>query len=219
MQSSMILRLCAIVVLVASPLQARATFILYSDRGAFDAAAPGLPVETFENNSNADGAVIAITPPLNSSTNNGGFTPGDILPGISVTTNNGVLVVLTAGGFTPTDAVAADLFGSNTILDFSPGVDAVGLDVYIVSGSVNVNFFGAGGLLGTVPVMPGALPNSQFVGAISSEPITQVTLTGGFGEIIDNVAFGNVPEPTSIVLFGMTFAGAAGVRWLRRRRV
>ena len=62
-----------------------AGIITYNSRAAFDAAAPGLPVEDFENLTGAVCAcgLNAVASPVSNTTNQLPIAPGDILLGIS----------------------------------------------------------------------------------------------------------------------------------------
>jgi hypothetical protein len=186
---------------------AHATLIIFNNRTAFNAAAPGLPVETFENNLRPNNSLTNFTEPLNSTSNNIAFAPGSILPGISLSVSPGTSLVLLTQGFlgATSDVVGPTVFVEDLVLDFAPAVNAVGFDLLTLAnpGPVSANVFGPGNVLGSFPLALSAIPT--FFGVIStSDPIFQITITetsaAAVGELIDNVAFGPVPEPTTVAL-------------------
>jgi hypothetical protein len=206
---------------------APAAVITYANRTAFNTAAPGVPVEGFQNANTS--TTVAFNGPLSSATNNAVFSPGDILPGITISTNSNAMFLAGAGqSSNPTLAVGSNTPGSDTLtLQFGPGVTAVAFDLFqnfgggSQSGSpqaYQVSLFDTSNVL--LGVFPTTVPSGSggFFGATSTDPIGRVTILGpslGFGafEVIDNVAFGEaVPEPATLAVFGLLAAGAFGVR-------
>src|SRR5262249_52207360 len=121
--------------LLGAPGRVQASLIFYSTRATFDAANPGLPVETFSAARVNPGAFATVGAPISSTTNDGVFLPGDILPGLSVGSGSGALIVLGDGTVTgTTKSVGATTFGANAVLSFAPGAFAVGTDVFAASG-------------------------------------------------------------------------------------
>ena len=164
---------------------------------------------------------------INSATNAGNITPGEILPGINLTSiQGGNLVSLGAGWVVAltSNGVATETFTHEMRLDLAPSVSAVGFDLTAhTTGSVNVRFFNNAAFLGNASVVnrPTSL---YFVGAIAfgGDVITRVEIVDKFpvsqGVIMDNLAFGNVvPEPSSLAIFGIG-AGVMGLVSIRRRR-
>jgi hypothetical protein len=171
------------------------TLTFFNSRPAFNAAHPGLPLETFANTNLPPNSVLACPGPFNSTTNNGCFSPGDILPGISViNTTGGNLVVLTPPFFgVNCVAVGPDTFTDNGEMQFNPPVQAVGFDLNSnVPSTYNIQIFGPGGSLGTTTA-PGAIPG-LFWGVGTSDPggISRITTNSaaGSGELYCGVAFG-----------------------------
>jgi hypothetical protein len=206
-------------VCVATSLPVQAVFMTYTDRATFDAAAPGLPVETFENNSAA--GIVSFPDPLDSTTNNGTFAPGDILPGISFSVidngGSGDLVLLPAGslggGAPPTDVVGPNTFVEALQIDLLPAVTAIGLDVFGLANpnNLNVSFFDGGSLLGSVTVFAGS--TATFVGATNfGGSITRVTTNlSDVGELVDDVAFGTPAAAPSPSVFSLMAIGLGGL--------
>jgi len=195
------------------PLAARAaeapsgTLTFYTSRAVFNAAHPGIPLETFVNTNVPPNSVLACPGPFNSMTNNGCFSPGDILPGISVVnTTAGLLVVLTPPFFgVNCVAVGPNLFADNGEMQFSPPVQAVGLDLNSnIAATYNIEIFGPAGSLGTTTA-PGAIPGI-FWGVDTSSPggINRITFfnAGAAGELFCNVAFG-LAVPVELQTFGV----------------
>ena len=204
---------------------ARATLISFNNRIAFNAAEPGLPVETFEKNLQPNNSLALFSEPLNSTSNNIAFAPGSILPGISLSVFPGTVLVLLAQGFlgASSDVVGPNVFVEDLVLDFAPAVNAVGFDLLALlnPGPVSVNVFGTGSVLGSFPLVLSATPT--FFGVVStSEPIFQITVTetsaAAVGELIDNVAFGAVAEPTALALVASGLLALLGLTARSRLR-
>jgi len=206
-------------------MPSEAGLIVFSDRSSFDAAAPGLPIEDFEEASIGAMEVAGIPAPLDSTSNNGYFLPGDILPGIqfhtNTTHNNDELALLGPGyAGSPSKLIVANYFTDAFYVVLSPGVHAIGFDVhsFMGGGMAGIEVYDPDGfVLGTYDWAAG--PAGTFWGAISdSEPIGSVRIfdAGGGAEGVDNVAFGEaaIPEPATLGLSGMALLALA---FLRRR--
>jgi hypothetical protein len=229
------LSLCALTIaLVGSAPRATAGVILFASEAAFDLAAPGIAIQTFAASTIAPSGVASMSNPLDSTTNNGLFVPGDILPGLAITAtgnNPGSDLAVAGVGFAgnTNNSVFANFFVETLNILLSPGVDAVGLGMLSEFGvsDFDVSVFGPGDvLIGSTTVL--GVPNSGaglFLGMIATggDSITRVNLSSQTGEAegIDLVKFGNagraVPEPSSVTLFGLGLAGLA-VAVRRRRR-
>jgi hypothetical protein len=178
---------------------------LYTDRTVFNTAHPGLPVETFAATLVGPNSVVTCTGPFNNATNNACFAPGGIRPGISVAnTTGGPLVVLTPPFFgVPCVSVGPNTFAENGELQFSPPVEAVGLDFESNSGvPFTLTVFGPGGSLGST-THSGGIPGA-FWGVDTSDAggISRITFEapGDNGELFCNVAFGQ-PVPVELQSF------------------
>src|SRR5262245_25143573 len=200
---------------------ARATLVIYSDRATFDAANPGLPIETFEEGNVDPQTTRGLFPPLDSTTNDSTFSPGDILPSVSFDVSPpGTLAIYGTGTFgLHIKTIAAGTFTSGLDIVFAEGASAVGFDVFNVEFStspITISIFGESGLLGqeSVPALDNS--NPDFFGVSSDmEPITRINLLDAENlfqgvEGVDNVAFNIVPEPsTALLLMLGLFALAA----------
>ena len=219
-----LLALCAI----AAP--ASASIITFNSRIAFNAAAPGLPVETFERGLVAAGAVTPCTGPLSSANGSTCFSPGGLLPGVtyaSVPASSLDMVVLGAGGAAgnPSKALGPNQFASTLDIVFSGSPTAIGFDFFPgpTAGNVVISAFSPGNTSLGIFTVPGLVaPN--FFGLISTDAIARLNIASQSsqpGELIDNLAFGTplapVPEPTSLLLLA-TGAGALAARRRRANR-
>ena len=208
--------------LVSLPASSEAALITFNNRPAFNLAVPGLPIETFEAGLVATGVTVC-NGPFNSTTNNACFAPGGLLPGIdyAALAPNPNMVLLGPGippGFA-TKHIGPNAFADTFQISMA-AANAIGFDLGANgSGNILVSAFGAGNvLLGSfnVAVVAGS---TIFVGLVNDAGvISQITLSGPLGEVIDNVAFGQqtvIPEPASLLLIGAGLGLAA--RRLRRR--
>jgi hypothetical protein len=205
----------------------------YSTRAAFDAANPGLATQTFEVARNF-GSVAGFDGPLNSTTNNGLFKPGDILPGVAFDSHpalgpGGQGLAVTPDGYFNINPNAPKVVVVNNSLNtldvlFSPGQKAVAFDVYNIffAGANQITLFGPGDTpLGsttvtTTPDGSGDLPG--FFGVSSDVPITRINLSAPANVGVAAVEFAPaVPEPGGLTLAGVCGLGVLARVWRRRR--
>ena len=217
--------LLAFALLAFLSVPARADLITFITPPAFNAAAPGLPVETFQSGV-APAPVATCIGPLSSTMGGGCFPPGGLLPGVIYSASPGLMpgnIVVLAAGFVgnPSRVIGANLFTDTFNLTFA-NANVVGFDVFSgpLAGNVAISVFDpANVLLGTFSVL--APIGGTFFGVISTTGnigrINIASLAPIPGELVDNVAFGTaaIPEPTTILLL---FTGLAGVAAKVRRR-
>jgi PEP-CTERM motif len=214
------------ITLAVTAAPVRASVITYANRSAFNAAAPGAPVEGFQGANTS--ATSGFTGPLSSTSNNGVFSPGAILPGITISTNSNDMFLAGPGqSSNPTLAVGSNFPPTDALnLQFAPGVTAVAFDLFqnfgggAQSGSpqtYTVSLFDSSNA--SLGVFTTTVPSggAGFFGATSTTAIGSVSILGPQGafEVIDNIAFGRaaaVPEPATLVVFGTLALGAFGVR-------
>jgi len=229
--------LLALAVLLVWEGQSRAGFIVYTWKAEFEAAAAGLTVQDFSAAQVSAGSAAFITGPLTSSTNNVVFSPGNIAPGLTISSSGssqtgGNLLYVPGVGTVGNDAKGVYTNGSDATLSltFAPQVDAVGLTLLSFTnnqGPITFNLSLLGSTSSTPQVFStGPLPTSgmgTFFGFIGTggEQVQRVSFqpSSGANVGVTSVQFGTpVPEPTSLVLM-VTIAGPLGlVGWLRRRR-
>jgi hypothetical protein len=213
---------------------ARADLFTFTTRAAFNAAAPGLPTETFEAGLVGAGGITACNGPLSSASGSGCFNNGALLPGVTLNSSpnvNSNMVVLGAnfGGLGNTSKVVGPNFFADTLnLTFSDA-NAVGLDFFPgpTAGNVLFSLFSPTNVsLGTF-TLSGAV-GSSFFGVISdSALIGRINIASQAaipGELVDNLAFGRtsvsaVPEPASAaLLLTLLLPGACLLRRHAARR-
>ena len=189
----------------------------FSDQPSFDAAVgdPGaLASEDFEGGLTPDAAVGTCNEPVNSSSNDACFVPGDLVDGFSITSSTGGgIVVLGAnflGGNQASAVIGANTFTDSTIVTFDTPVTAISADYY---GGFNADlvtveaFDETSTSLGTATVQPSATDTSAFLGIISDTPIASITIAAANddGELLDNLRFGDVQVGPSDVIFADGF--------------
>jgi hypothetical protein len=216
-------RCLLLVTMLSLSAPAYADLVTFSSLAAFTAAAPGLPVETFES-----GLVDAICDsPLTSAAASACFPAGGLLPGVVYSATGDPYMVVRGpalpigntskvlGPFTP------GLHDSTSLSLGFTGVTAVGFDVFPGFGSGNMAiqiFSPTDASLGSyiVPVVFGA----NFFGVVSTGDLIGRVTIESLGppsvELIDNLRFGaaTVPEPSSLLLLA---AGLSIVLRVRKR--
>jgi hypothetical protein len=222
--------LLALLALSAIAAPASASIITFNSRIAFNAAAPGLPVETFESGLVAAGAVTPCTGPLSSANGSTCFPAGALLPGVtyaSVPPSSFDMVLLGAGGVAgnPSKALGPNQFASAFDIIFSGSPTAIGFDFFPgpTAGNVVVSAFSPANASLGIFTIPGLVaPN--FFGLLSTDAIGRLNIASQSsqpGELIDNLAFGTpstpapVPEPSTLLLLG---SGAVAMAARRRGR-
>ena len=212
---------------LAAPAQA--ALIFFDNRADFELAS-GLSgiTEDFEEANVGVGTVEGTGNPLDATTDDGVFSPGDIAAGLSLSTSDptDVLLVLGDGAFGPGNKIFTEDFAALTILSLNPAVTAIGFDLFAGGDSATLDialFDAVGGALGATSVTGVNGATATFFGVISDMgAIGQLNIgVPGVTEIIDNVTFGNavatqLPEPGTLALFGLGLLGL-GIAVRRRR--
>jgi hypothetical protein len=140
----------------------------FTDRTAFNGVCANLPVEDFEESTLGPGGAVAIGRPLDATSSNPWISPGDILPGLSITT------------------IGPSRPGFELALTSSPFGGTTSDQVY----ANDIDIFGTSGLIGSTTA-PGT-PAGVFWGVRANQVITQIRIlsTTNQAEGVDNVAFG-----------------------------
>ena len=225
--------------LLATSNQARGSLITFSSRTMFDAAAPGLAIEGFESGNVASGAFKTCPSPLDASSNNACFNAGGILTGIQFygylsmsfppnpslfppSPSSDGLVLLRDDFGVSTAALSVNF--ANSILSIVPTTpaNAIGFDALVMPGTsgggcfpLNIEVYGPGNsLLSSTSSACGSTSGSFFGAINTSGPISRINL---YTDLVvpdwagvDNVAFGNTPEPGMLALVA---GGLAAIGW------
>ena len=207
--------ICLIAVL---PQVSRASLIYYATSSLFNAAVPGLPVQTFASANLYGQPYVVQASPLNSSTSNSVFSAGSILPGLTI--SNSGPGPAAAGLLVYGNNIGNNYFGDSLILSFNPGVSAVGENVFAntasgpsFAGSITEDLFNGTQSLGSKTYTEAA-GGSLFFGVSSTTTlITSVELTWDGNEdgitFASNIAFGGnssaVPEPSTLAFPAVGF--------------
>ena len=212
---------------------AEAGLIFFDNRADFEAAS-GLSgiTEDFEEANVAPGGFAVTSNPLDATTNDGVFRPGDIAAGLNISSflsQLGGILVLGDGLLGPSKRVGAQVASDVNIISLDPPVTAIGFDLFAITGSpsvsttLNIRLFDAGvRALGSTSVTGVNAATPTFFGVVSDMGAIGSLTFGvpGVGEFIDNITFGNavaqLPEPGSLALFGLGLLGL-GVAVRRRR--
>lgn len=178
------------------------TLMFTTDRAVLEAACPDLPVEDFEEANVPDNGLKYMASPVDNTTDNDIFVPGDIEPGLSISHvgpdgGDREIAVFGAGFFgVPFKSVFANYFADHVAVDFTAGdVTCAGMDLLEVVGNdpdLQIDIFGTSGLLGGTTAAAGS-----FWGVISHQVITRIeirSLIDG-AEGVDNIAFGAGKAP------------------------
>ncbi len=177
--------------------------VLYDNRAAFNADAPGLPLEDWEEG-HVSGPFIFCNPPLNTSSNDACFLPGEILPGLEFQDAplGGGSDQVGLGGpgswSMPSKFVYSNYSVETTNLFFTPTVTAIGLDLSSngIGNTILISVYDAGAtLILTDTTLVGNLGELTFWGVISSIPIERLNIDILNSEFVDNVAFGGALPP------------------------
>lgn len=210
------------------------TATYYPDRASFDIAHPTQSCEDFEGSTVAAGDVQTFPAPLNSSTNNGIFPAGSIVPGLElrIANGNGEIAVLGDGFFgSPTTTVGPNQFLDNLEITFSPARAAIGFDLFSFTGSNNITvdlYDSADNLIEQSVVA--AQDTATFFGFSSTVEVGRIVFSipeGDVGETVDNVCFANIDGrgvggpvmgPIGLMLMSVVLGGLGFGASRRKRR-
>jgi hypothetical protein len=195
-----------VLAVLAVPAALSAQVTVYHTRTAFDTAYPGLPVEDFEDFTDA---LTACDAPANNGTScPGGYDMGDILPGLEIDCalhsgpgGGGLAIIPTGFDFNPSIEFASNWSNDYTIINLSPAVEAIGFHTACHFGSpqMEIEVYDGDGALISVEVHVTCDPTGFFIGWSNTAPegIGRIELndpSGASFESLDDIAFGD-PAP------------------------
>ncbi len=207
----------------AAASSAHAQLTTYNSLASFQAAVPVTTLENLEAGTPVIG--VGLTAPLDASTNNAGFTPGQIAPGVRFNTEGSSPneFYYNQNEFGPTKVLTTN-HGPNSanIILFNNDATAVGFDLFDGGASYTVTVFNLTGVQIDSPVIVQGSTAGTFIGfSVASDNIGRVNIaTAGF-ETFDNVRFTSngvvaVPEPASVVLISLGLLGCVGYRRFKK---
>jgi hypothetical protein len=216
--------LFGLILFTSLPVPGVGALVTYSSRDLFNAAAPGLPLETFEAGLVAPGAVTICNGPLTSASASACFPAGGLLPGVTYSAVPGPSMALLGADFpgvgNTSKVLGPNLFPDTLDVTFA-SANSAGFDFFpgLISGNVAISIFGPANVLLGVFVVNAPLGPSFFgvtsdTGPGSIGRINIASQSASPGELIDNLAFGNtvVPEPYSLLLTACALVAFAGLR-------
>jgi len=199
------------------------TLTYFTSRSDFLAQFHDLALEGFEAGTVPDADAVGCPGPLDASSNNHCFLPGEIQPGIRFNSDHasgqdetGNELALLGTGFGPgTSKQLVALFDVDAfIIDFTTNVTAAGMDLVSYSDNTcRIDVFGPNAvLLGstTAPCTKGG----TFWGVSSTESISRIRIFSPPDQFegVDNVSFGTAaaPPPPPVANPGGPYTGVAG---------
>jgi hypothetical protein len=190
---------------------------IFTDRTLFTTQNPGLPFEDWDGSCPS---AIGLPTPLNSTSDNNCYNPGDILPGITARSNiptcaGNFCLLYHPEGYTNTlnSWVGAFAWQQPHLLVFSPTVSAVGLDLasFYLPSAMNIQFYDGEDNLVAQQHLDSVGPAGTFLGltypgGISRVEIASVNNSSSHGyEGTYGVLFGEMVLEPDIEASPLTF--------------
>ena len=213
----------SLAVALATAPTAKANFLIFTSQTEFQSIAPGLPRQDFSSADVTAGSFAFVDGPLDSSSDNGVFDRGDIIPGLEISADGstplGNRLYVAGVGTVGNTAKAIYTNGSNSTMNLHlNGPSAVGLKLIgFTNGGPSRRFtVSIETSIGSRAFDTGFIPTTgdgAFLGLIgqSGETISRIRFQSGPGanEGITHIEFGaitSVPEPSSLLsIAGLCF--------------
>lgn len=179
---------------------------LFPDRALFDQLVPVATQSCEDFEEGIIGGIIGFPAPLDETTNNGVFAPGDIVPGLSISDDpindsdgmggsaSGLVGIPAAAFGNATQVVVSNTFVDSTNLNFTTPQIFVAMDVvsFTAESEVEVTFFDE--MDNVIDILSGTVnPAGAFLGVQSDIPISRINVfsLGNGAEGADNICFSN----------------------------
>lgn len=175
------------------------SFIDFQDALILNCSDTILTLEDFEEGPSE----VTVCGPIISDAGDGCFSAGELESGFNVQASNGTDVIyIPTGEIGNLDPlIGSEAFVEFTIINFSPNVYAVAMDLWENNvPETTVRIFGVGGVLMETLFLNTPTNTQTFFGVIADEPISSIEIEGvsNSGELFGNFFFGANCLPLSV---------------------
>lgn len=177
------------------------TLSFFTLQSVFQNAHTGLAIEDFEESRVTAGNTSAVfAEPLDATTNNAYFSPGEITPGLQITTvstadpSNSLWTLAARELLHNTSKIVGSLRAADNlqIVFQNNNTYAAGMDLLLeFAGNVaTIIVYGPNGTLSGLTQQNQPIPAETFFGIYAQQPISRIEILSPASEFIDNIQFG-----------------------------